>query len=103
MSDILQRLVFELTKLAQLYLLDGDDNFQTGNVIWLEAMAQGADFSVGFCVNLLRHPYARFRVDVKVTDDVLHEVYLPHFRRIVEGVVVAVMATYNSVNGEWAG
>jgi beta-glucosidase-like glycosyl hydrolase len=46
---------------------------------------------------------ARFRVDVRVDEDVLHEVYLPHFRRIVEGGVGAVMSAYNSVNGEWAG
>ncbi|OGM50897.1 periplasmic beta-glucosidase precursor [Aspergillus bombycis] len=46
---------------------------------------------------------ARFRVDVSVDEAVLHEVYLPHFRRIVEGGVAAVMSSYNSVNGEWAG
>ncbi|KAE8330213.1 hypothetical protein BDV39DRAFT_213332 [Aspergillus sergii] len=46
---------------------------------------------------------ARFRVDVSVEEAVLHEVYLAHFRRIVEGGVAAVMSSYNSVNGEWAG
>ncbi|KAL4880296.1 glycoside hydrolase superfamily [Aspergillus karnatakaensis] len=46
---------------------------------------------------------ARFKVDVRVDEDVLHEVYLAHFRRIVEGGVGAVMSSYNSVNGEWAG
>ncbi|KAL2852937.1 glycoside hydrolase superfamily [Aspergillus pseudoustus] len=46
---------------------------------------------------------ARFRVDVEVSEPVLHEVYLAHFRRIVEGGVAAVMSAYNSVNGEWAG
>nr|AGC95327.1 putative glycosyl hydrolase [Aspergillus terreus] len=46
---------------------------------------------------------ARFRVDVSVEESVLHEVYLAHFRRIVEGGVAAVMSAYNSVNGEWAG
>lgn len=46
---------------------------------------------------------ARFTVDVRVSDDVLHERYLPHFRRAVEAGVDSVMSSYNSVNGEWAG
>jgi hypothetical protein len=46
---------------------------------------------------------ARFTVDVEVDDVALHEVYLPHFRRIVEEGVAAVMSAYNSVNGEWCG
>jgi beta-glucosidase len=46
---------------------------------------------------------ARFTVDVEVSDEVLHEVYLPHFRHIVESGVDAVMSAYNSVNGTWAG
>jgi beta-glucosidase len=46
---------------------------------------------------------ARFTVDVEVPDAVLHEVYLPHFRHIVESGVDAVMSSYNSVNGTWAG
>jgi beta-glucosidase len=46
---------------------------------------------------------ARFRVDVQVDEDVLHEVYLPHFRAVVESGVDSVMSCYNSLNGEWAG
>jgi beta-glucosidase len=46
---------------------------------------------------------ARFTVDVRVEEDVLHEVYLPHFRAVVESGADAVMSSYNSVNGEWAG
>lgn len=46
---------------------------------------------------------ARFRVDVRVTEDVLREVYLPHFRIVVEAGVDCVMSAYNSVNGSWAG
>ncbi|MCV7303407.1 glycoside hydrolase family 3 C-terminal domain-containing protein [Mycobacterium barrassiae] len=46
---------------------------------------------------------ARFQVDVSVPEDILHERYLPHFRRAVEGGVDSVMSAYNSVNGEWAG
>lgn len=46
---------------------------------------------------------ARFVVDVQVPDSVLHEAFLPHFRTIVEAGVDAVMSSYNSVNGTWAG
>jgi beta-glucosidase len=46
---------------------------------------------------------ARFTVDVRVPEDVLHERYLPHFRRTVEAGVDSVMSSYNSVNGQWAG
>ena len=46
---------------------------------------------------------ARFRVDVRVAQDVLREVYLPHFRTVVEAGVDCVMSAYNSVNGTWAG
>ena len=46
---------------------------------------------------------ARFRVDVRVPEDVLREVYLPHFRAAVEAGADCVMSAYNSVNGTWAG
>ncbi|MGD0882539.1 MAG: glycoside hydrolase family 3 N-terminal domain-containing protein [Acidimicrobiales bacterium] len=46
---------------------------------------------------------ARFRVDVRVDDRALHEVYLPHFRRVAAEGVASVMSAYNSVNGHWCG
>ena len=46
---------------------------------------------------------ARFRVDVTVDERALHEVYLPHFRRVAEEGVASVMSAYNSVNGHWCG
>lgn len=46
---------------------------------------------------------ARFVVDVEVDDAVLHEVYLPHFRLVVEAGADCVMSAYNQVNGQWAG
>ncbi len=46
---------------------------------------------------------ARFRLDVRATPRVLHEVYLPHFRDCVDAGAMAVMSAYNSVNGEWCG
>jgi beta-glucosidase len=46
---------------------------------------------------------ARFSVDIEVDDVALHEVFLPHFRRVVDEGVASVMSAYNSVNGEWCG
>ncbi|KPM44225.1 hypothetical protein AK830_g2390 [Neonectria ditissima] len=70
------------------------------------ALTQGVQNHIMACVKhfaLNSMENARFRVNVKVEGDVLHEVYLPHFRRIVEGGVSSVMSSYNSVNGEFAG
>ncbi len=46
---------------------------------------------------------ARFSVDIKVDDVALHEIYLPHFKRVVDEGVASVMSAYNSVNGQWCG
>ena len=46
---------------------------------------------------------SRFTVDITVDEVALHEVYLPHFKRIVDEGVAVVMSAYNSVNGEWCG
>ncbi len=46
---------------------------------------------------------ARFTVDVTADDASLHEVFLAHFRRVVDEGVDGIMTAYNSVNGEWAG
>lgn len=54
-----------------------------------------------FALNSMEN--ARFRVDVSVDDAALHEVYLPHFKRLVEGGVSSIMSSYNSVRGEFAG
>ena len=46
---------------------------------------------------------ARFVVDVTADEATLHDVYLPHFKRVVDEGVAAIMGAYNSVNGEWCG
>ncbi len=46
---------------------------------------------------------ARFTVDVRADDATLHEVYLPHFRRVIDEGADGVMSAYNRVNGKWAG
>ncbi len=45
----------------------------------------------------------RFKVDVAIDDDDLHDIYLPSFRRCVDEGVAAVMTAYNRVNGERCG
>jgi beta-glucosidase len=70
------------------------------------ALARGAQRHVMACV---KHyacnsmETARFSVDVRVDERVLHEVYLPHFRMVVDAGVAGVMSAYNSVNGRWCG
>lgn len=54
-----------------------------------------------FALNSMEN--ARFAVDVEVDDAALHEVFLPHFRSLVEAGVSSVMSSYNSVRGEFAG
>lgn len=54
-----------------------------------------------FAVNSMEN--ARFKVDVRADERALHEVYLPHFRRIVESDVASVMSAYNSLNGSFCG
>lgn len=44
---------------------------------------------------------ARFKVDVRVDDHALHEVYLPHFKAVVDAGAESVMSAYNSVNGKF--
>ena len=46
---------------------------------------------------------ARFTVDVTADAATLHEVFLAHFRRVVDEGVDGIMTSYNSVNGEWVG
>ena len=54
-----------------------------------------------FALNSMEN--ARFKVDVTIDERALHEVYLPHFRRVADEGVASVMSAYNSVNGEWCG
>ena len=54
-----------------------------------------------FALNSMEN--ARFSVDVTVGERALHEIYLPHFRKVAEAGVASVMSAYNSVNGEWCG
>ncbi len=46
---------------------------------------------------------ARFKVNVRASERVLREVYLPHFKRCVDEGAASVMSAYNKVNGEYCG
>lgn len=82
----------------------GEDPFHVGELgaaltrgVQRHAMATVKHFAVNSMEN------ARFRVDVEVDDVALHEVYLPHFRRIVDEGVACVMSAYNRLNGTYCG
>jgi beta-glucosidase len=70
------------------------------------ALVRGTQRNVMACVKhfaLNSMENARFSVDVTADQATLHEFFLPHFRRVVDEGVCAVMSSYNSVNGEWGG
>ena len=70
------------------------------------AAVRGAQRHVMACVKhfaLNSIEEARFRVDVRVDDGVLREVYLPHFRHRRRGRCRVVMSAYNRVKGQWCG
>ena len=82
----------------------GEDPFHVGELG--AAFTRGLQRHVMACVkhfacNSMEN--ARFSVDIEVDDVALHEVYLPHFKRIIDEGVASVMSAYNAVNGEWAG
>ncbi len=54
-----------------------------------------------FALNSIEN--SRFTIDVVVDDHALHEVYLPHFKTVVDAGADSVMSSYNSVNGAFAG
>jgi beta-glucosidase len=45
----------------------------------------------------------RFTVDVTIDERALHEVYLPHFKAVLDAGCQSVMSAYNKVNGEYCG
>lgn len=52
-----------------------------------------------FAVNSIEN--SRFKVDVRVCDRALHEVYLPHFKRVLMSGCASVMSAYNKINGDY--
>jgi beta-glucosidase len=54
-----------------------------------------------FALNSMEN--ARFKVDVRIDERTLHEVYLPHFKHALDAGVATVMSAYNKMNGEYCG
>ncbi|MCC5950512.1 MAG: glycoside hydrolase family 3 C-terminal domain-containing protein [Acidimicrobiia bacterium] len=82
----------------------GEDPHHVG--VMAEALTVGLQRHVMACMKhfaLNSMENARFTVDVTIDERALHEVYLPHFRRVAAAGVASVMSAYNSVNGEWCG
>ncbi|UCD02582.1 MAG: glycoside hydrolase family 3 C-terminal domain-containing protein [Promethearchaeota archaeon] len=46
---------------------------------------------------------ARFKVNVKIDERTLREVYLPHFKRCVEEGCATIMSAYNKLRGKYCG
>jgi beta-glucosidase len=82
----------------------GEDSHHLGELG--SALTRGVQRHAMACVKhyaLNSMENARFKVDVRVSPRALHELYLPHFKRVVDEGIAAVMSAYNSVNGEWCG
>jgi beta-glucosidase len=83
----------------------GEDTFHLG--------AMGSALSIGLqthnvCATVKHYALnsmenARFKVDVRIDERTLHEIYLPHFRMILDAGVGSVMSAYNKMNGEYCG
>jgi beta-glucosidase len=44
---------------------------------------------------------SRLKVNVRIGEEALHQVYLPAFEQVVRAGVAGVMSAYNSLNGQW--
>jgi beta-glucosidase len=82
----------------------GEDSRHLGTLG--SALARGVQRHVMACVKhyaLNSMENARFKVDVTIDARALHEVYLAHFKMVVDAGVASVMSGYNSVNGDYCG
>jgi beta-glucosidase len=83
----------------------GEDPFHLGEMG--AALAQGIQThnvvasAKHFALNSMEN--ARFKVDVRIDERALHEVYLPHFKRAIEAGCASIMSAYNQINGEYCG
>jgi beta-glucosidase len=82
----------------------GEDPYHLGELG--AALTRGVQRHAMACVKhyaLNSMENARFKVNVRISSRALHEIYLAHFKRVVDEGVASVMSAYNSVNGEWCG
>lgn len=82
----------------------GEDPVLTGQLGI--ALTRGLQENVMACVKhfaLNSMENMRFQVDVTADEHALHEVFLPHFKAVIDSGADSVMSSYNSVNGAYAG
>jgi beta-glucosidase len=83
----------------------GEDSFHLGEMG--AALAQGIQAHnvcatvKHFAVNSIEN--TRFKVDVRVDERTLREIYLLHFKRVIEAGCASVMSAYNKLNGAYCG
>lgn len=83
----------------------GEDTYHLGEMG--AALAQGLQHHnviatvKHFALNSMEN--ARFKVDVRCDDRTMREVYLPHFKRILDAGCASVMSAYNKWNGAYCG
>ncbi len=82
----------------------GEDSYHVGEMG--AALLRGLKRHVMACVkhftaNSIEN--TRRKINVKIGERALREVYLPHFKRCVEEGPAAVMSAYNRLNGEYCG
>ena len=81
----------------------GEDTYHLGEMG--AALVRGVQKHMMACVkhyacNSIEN--ARFKVDVKISERTLREVFLPHFKRCVDEGCASIMSSYNKVNDEYA-
>ena len=82
----------------------GEDPYHLGEMG--AALVRGVQRHVMACIkhfaaNSIEN--TRYRVDVRISERTLREVYLSHFKRCVDEGVASVMSAYNKVNGHYCG
>ncbi|MDY3748048.1 MAG: glycoside hydrolase family 3 C-terminal domain-containing protein [Lachnospiraceae bacterium] len=82
----------------------GEDPYLLGEMG--SALVKGVQKHVMACVehfaaNSIEN--ARFKVDVRMDERALREVYFPHFKKCIDAGAAAVMSAYNRFRGEWCG
>ena len=81
----------------------GEDSYHLGEMG--AALVRGIQHHIMACpkhfaLNSMEN--GRFKIDVTADARTMHEIYLPHFKRVVDEGAASIMSAYNSVNGEWA-
>ena len=82
----------------------GEDQYHLGEMG--AALVRGVQRHIMACIkhfaaNSIEN--SRFRVDVRMSERTLREIYLPHFKRCIDEGAASVMNAYNRVNGYYCG